>query len=168
MAFKSGSGKAIGEINITPLVDVMLVLLVVFMVTTPIIVEEVTPRKVEVNLPTTNAEPVQREDLKRILIIYGDHRVMIDLGEGPSELVHCPPGPTQSACLEPLTAMLQGNQRLSQQEALFLLAERGLSYGFVVDVMARIKAAGFHRLGMVTNPPEGSDSQNAVAGEEPP
>ena len=67
MAFKSGAGKTIGEINITPLVDVMLVLLVVFMVTTPIIVEEVTPRKVEVNLPTTDATPVKREDLKRPL-----------------------------------------------------------------------------------------------------
>ena len=71
MAFKDDGGEAIGEINITPLVDVMLVLLVVFMVTTPIIVEEVTPRKVEVNLPTTDATPVKREDLKRIIIIYG-------------------------------------------------------------------------------------------------
>ena len=170
MAFKSGAGKTIGEINITPLVDVMLVLLVVFMVTTPIIVEEVTPRKVEVNLPTTDATPVKREDLKRIIIIYGDHRVMLDLGEGPSELVRCPPGPEQSRCLEPIAVKLRGNPKLSESEAIFLMAERRLSYGFVVDVMARIKSAGFHQLGMVTNPPggEGGAGDTARGVEEPP
>ena len=53
MSHKAGRG-ALSEINVTPLVDVMLVLLVVFMVTTPIIVEEMQQRKVEINLPETN------------------------------------------------------------------------------------------------------------------
>lgn len=153
MTFQGNGGGALNEINITPLVDVMLVLLVVFMVTTPIIAEEMIQRKVEVDLPTTNAQPVQSSDLKTLIILYPDYRVMLDLGEGPSLLAMCPPTTEQAKCLNIVKPKLKKNPRLKTDDSIFFLADRSLPYGFVVDVMARIKEAGFYKIGMVTNPP---------------
>lgn len=159
MAFQSNGGGALNEINITPLVDVMLVLLVVFMVTTPIIAEEMVQRKVEIDLPSTNAKPIQQSDMRTLIVVYPDYRVMLDLGEGPSLLAGCPPTPQdmsqQSLCLDQLKGKLQKNPKLSPEKTLFFLADRSLPYGFTVDVIARIKEAGFTKLGMVTNPPQG-------------
>ena len=111
MAFQSNGGGALNEINITPLVDVMLVLLVVFMVTTPIIAEEMVQRKVEIDLPSTNAAPVQKSDMRTMIVLYPDYRVMLDLGEGPSLLVACPPTPKdmsqQSKCIDGLKVKLE-------------------------------------------------------------
>lgn len=159
MAFQGNGGGALNEINITPLVDVMLVLLVVFMVTTPIIAEEMVQRKVEIDLPTTNAKPVQQSDMKTLVILYPDYRVMLDLGQGPSLLVNCPPDPksptVQRSCLDELKPKFEKNPKLTPDMTIFFLADRSLPYGFAVDVMARIKEAGFGKVGMVTNPPEG-------------
>ena len=156
MAFKDDGGEAIGEINITPLVDVMLVLLVVFMVTTPIITEEEIQRKVEVDLPQTDAKPVERSDLKSVVVLMPDFSVLLDLGEGPSGLVTCPPNePEQAKCLDGLSPKLSKNPKLNPEQALYFMADRSLPYGFVVDVMARVKGAGFTKVGMVTNPPNG-------------
>ena len=80
--------EGLSDINVTPLVDVMLVLLVVFVVTTPIIVEEMQQRKVEIDLPTTNAAPVKPSELQTIVVLQG-FRVTLDLGQGESELVNC-------------------------------------------------------------------------------
>ena len=160
MAFQGKGGGAINEINITPLVDVMLVLLVVFMVTTPIIAEEMVQRKVEIDLPQTNAKPVQKSDMKTLVILYPDYSVKLDLGEGPSTLVECPPqlqAPSaQELCLDGLKPKLEKNPKLNPEMTIFFLADRSLPYGFAVDVMARIKGAGYTKLGMVTNPPEGA------------
>jgi biopolymer transport protein TolR len=159
MAFQSSGGGALNEINITPLVDVMLVLLVVFMVTTPIIAEEMVQRKVEIDLPTTNAKPIQKSDMKTLVVLYPDYRVMLDLGEGPSLLAGCPPTPKdpnqQRKCLDDIKPKLEKNPKLTPDMTIFFLADRSLPYGFAVDVMSRIKEAGYTKLGMVTNPPQG-------------
>ena len=153
MAFQGSGEGSLNEINITPLVDVMLVLLVVFMVTTPIIAEEMVQRKVEVDLPTTNAKPVAAADMKTLVVLYTDFKVMLNLGEGPSVLAHCPPNEQQDTCLDVIKPKLEKNPKLDSEKPLFFLADRGLPYGFVVDVMSRVKEAGFHKVGMVTNPP---------------
>lgn len=157
MAFQSNGGGALNEINITPLVDVMLVLLVVFMVTTPIIAEEMVQRKVEIDLPTTNAKPIPKSDMKTLVILYSDFRVMLDLGRSPSLLAACPPSaqPRQQAqCLDGIKTKLQKNPRITPDMTIFFLADRSLPYGFTVDVMSRIKEAGYTKVGMVTNPPQ--------------
>jgi biopolymer transport protein TolR len=163
MAFGGGEGggppRAMSEINVTPLVDVMLVLLIVFMVTTPIIVESDCERKLEVDLPRTNAEPVAMSDLQTIVELTLDKRVLLDRGlEGPDGgksplLEACAEYP---ACLEGFEEKLKVIPTLAEYREgnrLFLLADRGLPYGFVIDVMARMKAAGITNIGMVTNPP---------------
>ena len=158
MAFQGQGGGAINEINITPLVAVMLVLLVVFMVTTPIIAEEMVQRKVEIDLPSTNAKPIQKSDMKTLVVLYPDYRVMLDLGEGPSLLAGCPPHPkdpdVQDRCLSEIKPKLQKNPKLTPEMTIFFLADRSLPYGFAIDVMSRIKQAGFTKVGMVTNPPQ--------------
>ena len=159
MAFQSNGGGALNEINITPLVDVMLVLLVVFMVTTPIIAEEMVQRKVEVDLPTTNAKPIPKSEMKTLIILYPDFRVMLDLGQGASLLANCPPTDLQQQmlCLNSVRPKLEKNDRLTPDMTIFFVADRSLPYGFVVDVMSRIKEAGYTKLGMVTNPPPASN-----------
>ena len=162
MAMQGGPNRLgqLSEINVTPLVDVMLVLLIVFMVTTPIIVEEMQERKVEVDLPTTNAEPVKPGDMQTILYLHKDYRVALDLGQGQTELATCQgaKGGEYSGCLATLGPKLKNNKPLQDGRRVFLMADRGLSYGFVVDVMARLKNSGIVNLGMVTNPP-GDDGE---------
>lgn len=159
----NGGRRTLSEINVTPLVDVMLVLLVVFMVTTPMIVEEMQQRKVEVDLPKTSAEPMKPSDVKEnlILTLHRDFRITWTDENGeqvPVPGIDCTQVKDEdfAACLAPLEAKLKANVRVQEQQRLFLEADRKLPYGFVVDVMARIRKAGIPHLGMVTNPPEGS------------
>jgi biopolymer transport protein ExbD len=154
MAFQGNGGGALNEINITPLVDVMLVLLVVFMVTTPIIAEEMIMRKVEIDMPNTNAKPVEASDLKTMILVNEQYQVLLDIGDGPAPLVECAGQPDLDLCLDPLAVKLKGNPRLEASQPIFLFAARRLPYGFIVDVMARIKEAGFAKVGLVTNPPK--------------
>lgn len=162
MGMQTGRGR-LSEINVTPLVDVMLVLLVVFMVTTPMIVEELKQRQVDVDLPSTTAEQVvDQNDVKTMILLKGDYKVDLDLGKdkgGASELADCTeaaPSGTFGGCLEGLDEKLKANPALKDAGRIFLMADRTLPYGFVVDVMARLRNAGLVNLGMVTNPPDGS------------
>ena len=163
MGMPSGGGQkgALSEINVTPLVDVMLVLLIVFMVTTPIIVEDMQQRKVEVDLPpTTSNTPLKPSDIQQlVLTLHPDHRItMLGDGDAPIELVNCSAQAASAdfaTCLEPLEPKLKANPKVQAEKKIFLQADRRLPYGFVVDVMARARNAGIPSLGMVTNPPGG-------------
>ncbi len=107
----SGSGRqTLTEINVTPLVDVMLVLLIIFMVTAPLI-----QQGVEVKLPEARAQPV-------------------------------------NVALDELEAKLRANVRIAKDHELYLMADRKLPYGYVVEVMAAVQRAGVTNLGMITDP----------------
>lgn len=155
-----GKGRgSLSEINVTPLVDVMLVLLIVFMVTTPIIVAD-SQREVPLDLPQTNSNtPVQQDDLQTIIYLHADYRVGLDTGKeaGESELVNCQgvADTAFAACLAPLEDRLKNNPMLEGVQRVYIMADRKLPYGFVIDVMARLRNAGLVNLGMVTNPQDG-------------
>lgn len=154
MAFGGGNKKgSLSEINVTPLVDVMLVLLVVFMVTTPMIVKE-NQSKVEIDLPETTTTPVTESELQTVIRIEPSKRITLDLGKGDSPLLDdCAEYPK---CLEGFEEKLKANPALEsfrEGQRMFILADRSLPYGYVLDVMARFKNAGITNLGMVTNPP---------------
>lgn len=166
MAMGSGGnrrGSVLSEINVTPLVDVMLVLLIVFMVTTPIIVEDMRQRQVDIDLPTTDAKPVTPDSMQTLLILHDDMRVGLDTGGGAvggaegekteSELAKCTGEKVFDTCLKDLSTKLAANPKLKDGRRIYIMADRNLPYGFVVDVMARVKKAGIVNLGMVTNPP---------------
>ncbi len=135
MSSGGGPGRAVSDINVTPLVDVMLVLLIIFMVTAPLITQGVP-----VDLPQTKAEPLAGDEKKLILTLTADKRIFIGSNaENPIRY-------------EELETKLKTNARLQQEKELYLHADRKLEYGFVVDVMAIVRRAGVQTLGMVTDP----------------
>ena len=137
MGMSSGGnrGGAMSDINVTPLVDVMLVLLIIFMVTAPLITQGV-----EVELPKTKARPLDGDEKKVVLSLTKDKQIFIGTNtEAPIPL-------------DQLETKLKTNAKLQAEREIFLHADRSLEYGYVVDVMAIIKRAGIENLGMVTDP----------------
>lgn len=120
------------EINVTPMVDVMLVLLIIFMVTAPLI-----QQGVKVNLPETKAAPVEATEKKLVVSIDKGKRVFI--------------GETEIALAE-LEEKLKTNAKAQKDKELYLHADRDLPYGVVVDVMASAQRAGVTNVGMITDP----------------
>ena len=140
MAFGSsgGSRQTLSEINVTPLVDVMLVLLIVFMVTAPLI-----QQGVEVKLPKARAHPVESKEEKLVLSLKSDRTIWLGTSEKSA------PVP-----LAELQKKLEANVRAQKDAQLYLMADRDLPYGFVVEVMATVQRAGITNLGMITDPRE--------------
>jgi biopolymer transport protein TolR len=127
-----GSRRTLAEINVTPLVDVMLVLLIIFMVAAPMI-----QQGVPVNLPQVVATelPAQTD----LLVITVDRAGSVHLGRTQVSV---------EGLAEKLGAILG---RRPSKEA-YLRADRDVPYGLVVRVMAELRKAGVERLGMVTEP----------------
>ena len=120
------------DINVTPLVDVMLVLLIIFMVTAPMMMQGV-----DVSLPEATAEPLESEKEHLIITIDTKNQVFINDFQV-----------TVDGLGEKLKKILEGR---SDRE-VFLKADKDISYGTVVQVMAEVKGAGVEKLGMVTEP----------------
>ena len=134
MAFVSSSGKApMSEINVTPLVDVMLVLLIIFMITAPMM-----SQGVEVDLPeTSDAAPLEATEDKLMLTITKDQRAYLGTSEIP---------------MDRISELLSTNARLKKEKEIFLHADHELPYGVVVKVMAAAKKGGAESMAMVTDP----------------
>ena len=133
----SGSGRqTLTEINVTPLVDVMLVLLIIFMVTAPLI-----QQGVEVKLPEARAQPVKAEEQKLVLSVKEDKSIWLGTSDQPARVA-----------LDELEAKLRANVRVAKDHELYLMADRKLPYGYVVEVMAAVQRAGVTNLGMITDP----------------
>lgn len=174
MAMSTGGGgdSTLSEINVTPLVDVMLVLLVIFMVTAPMIEKKNDEkRKVDLDLPVTRDNPnvINPQDTdKLILEITRDLQVQV----GEEVLVDCGDKKKGTdpkrfeACFQTIETKLGNNQKLAEQGELYLLADTEIPYGFVVGTMARIKKAGINKLGMVTNPEYLQQEEAAEQGGE--
>jgi len=134
----SGGGRTtLTDINITPLVDVILVLLIIFMVTAPLI-----QQGVQVNLPEVRAKSVEADEQKLVLSIKLDRTLWLGAGENAARVP-----------ADRLEEVLRANSRLQKEKELFLMADKALPYGVVVDVMATVQRAGITGLGMITNPP---------------
>ena len=137
MAAAGGSGRqSLTEINVTPLVDVMLVLLIIFMVTAPLI-----QQGVDVNLPEARAKTIDAQEQKLVLSIKSDRTLWLGTSEDAAPIPY-----------DELEAKLQANARAMKDKELFLMADKSIPYGFVVDVMATVQRAGIVNVGMITNP----------------
>ncbi|GEJ55620.1 protein TolR [Anaeromyxobacter diazotrophicus] len=133
----SGTGRqTLTEINVTPLVDVMLVLLIIFMVTAPLI-----QQGVEVKLPEAKAAPVKAEEQKLVLSVKADRSLWLGTSDQPARVG-----------LDELEDKLRSNARISKDHELYLMADRKLPYGYVVEVMAAMQRAGVTNIGMITDP----------------
>jgi biopolymer transport protein TolR len=117
------------EINVTPLVDVMLVLLIIFMVTAPLL-----QQGIDVNLPKAKGKDLPPEE-RIALVVSRDRSVYMN---------------DRRVSLEELRRKLGAISK--QNPNVFLKADKDVPYGFVVQIMGEIKEAGIEKLGMVTEP----------------
>ncbi len=136
MAFQTsgnkGSRSVLSEINVTPLVDVMLVLLIMFMVTAPLM-----QQGIEVDLPKTSSTGVEVTEDPFILVIEATGRITAAKNIIPREDV--------GSKLKSIFATRKNKQ-------VYIQADRKTDYGVVAEVMADIKAAGITNIGLVTLP----------------
>jgi biopolymer transport protein TolR len=142
---RGGGRTTMSEINVTPMVDVMLVLLIIFMVTAPLI-----QQGVKVNLPDAKATPVEAADKKLVLSIDTGQRVFI----GDAEVA-----------LDELEKKLAANAKAQADKEIYLHADREVPYGVVVEVMAAAQKAGINNVGMITDPTGGGKASNDKKGK---
>jgi len=134
MAVGGRETGTLADINVTPLVDVMLVLLIVFMVTAPML-----QTGVDVNLPDAKAQTIPDDSGKLIVTVTKQKKVYIGKMEIPFAEVE---------------DKLRANAKLQADREAYLHADKDLSYGDVVKVMAAIKLAGGDKMGLITDPLE--------------
>ncbi|MGD8541817.1 MAG: protein TolR, partial [Desulfobacteraceae bacterium] len=120
------------EINVTPFVDVMLVLLIIFMVTAPMMVQGV-----DVTLPEASSAPLQSDQEHLVISVDKNQQVFINELQVEMDFLQ-----------QKLLKILEGRE----DRQVFLKADRDIAYGMVVRVMAEVKAAGVEKLGMITMP----------------
>ncbi|MEW6500398.1 MAG: protein TolR [Thermodesulfobacteriota bacterium] len=134
MAFSQNNGKRglVSDINVTPLVDVMLVLLIIFMITAPMMTQGV-----DVDLPETTARPLQQDEAPVVVTVTRKGEIFLDRNRGDQAM---------------LRRQLAQMARKGTDRTILLKADKDVPYGLVVAVMADVKSAGFDKLGMVTEP----------------
>ena len=144
----TGGGRApLSEINVTPLVDVMLVLLIIFMVTAPLLTAGV-----EVDLPDADAEPMPLEEEKLLLIIDAGRHVYIKVVGQEAEGEAGEPVELPYQRYEDLRSLLQSNRLIQGAEEVYIQADDHVKYGFVAQVLAIVRQAGVENVGLVTDP----------------
>lgn len=131
----TGGGKSravMSEINVTPLVDVMLVLLIIFMITAPMM-----QQGLEIDLPETAATGVSTSDEPFVLVINKGHKITV--------------GGTAISATD-LRKRLEAIFEKRANKQIYLQADKSVDYGFVAETMAEIRAAGISNIGLVTLP----------------
>ena len=118
------------EINVTPFIDVMLVLLIIFMVAAPLATVDI-----QVNLPASTAEPQQRPDKPVYLTLKSD----LTLALGNDTVAH-----------EMLGSTLDGATKGEKQTRIFLRADKAVPYGEVMEVMNLLRSAGYLKVALVS------------------
>ena len=137
--------KLMAEINIVPYIDVMLVLLVIFMVTVPLI-----QQGVKVDLPQVAAQPLEESEAPDPLIVTVNRRGQLLLNKG--EAANQP--------LKPDFLLRQLHMLLPDQHGIaYIKGDRGASYGSVVAAMVMLQTAGAESIGLITEPPENAAQQ---------
>jgi biopolymer transport protein TolR len=147
--------RPMSEINVTPFVDVMLVLLIIFMVAAPLMTVGVP-----VDLPRTNAAPLNQE--QEPLTITVDSQGRIFLQETEVEI---------AALVPQLQAIMrsqsQGQPQGQPERRIFVRGDRAISYGRVMEVMGTVSSAGFSRVALLAEQPQGRPASPAAPPARP-
>jgi len=128
------NSSLMSEINVTPLVDVMLVLLIIFMVTAPMMMQGV-----DVSLPKTTPKPLPADEEHLALTVDRSQQVFIN---------------DYKVSLDALQAKMEKILEGRPDQKVYLRADESVPYGFIVRVISEVKNAGVEKLGMVTEPLE--------------
>jgi biopolymer transport protein TolR len=138
MAQTSRGRRLMGEINVVPYIDVMLVLLIIFMITAPLLTQGV-----KVALPRAGAEPLEAQQLKPLVLsIDRQGRLYLNIGGDPHAALD-----TQTVAAR-ATAALRSNPA----RAVLVKADAAIAYGRVVEAMVLLQQAGAKQVGLVTEP----------------
>jgi biopolymer transport protein TolR len=143
----AGRYRPMSEINVTPLVDVMLVLLVVFMVAAPLLTVGVP-----VDLPQTQAPPITEPKEPLVITINGEGRIYIQETEVPTDS---------------LIPRLQAITGSNPDALLYVRGDRAINYGRVVEVMSLVSTAGFRKVSLIAESPKGASGKTASGGTTP-
>lgn len=135
MAFSSedgGTGSALSEINVTPLVDVMLVLLIIFMIAAPMLTTGV-----DVELPKADAPRMDIDQEQPLITVQRDGRLFLS---------------DEEVSLDGLRQRLLTDERIREVDEVFVQADEQVPYGIVAQVLALVRQAGIGKMGLVTDP----------------
>lgn len=134
---------ALSEINVTPFVDVMLVLLIIFMVTAPILYQGV-----EVDIPKIESKPMPAAERgkKIVVTVTEDGEIYIDKQRYSLYQLR-----------KEIGKLVESKGKSLGEEDIFLRADEDVSYGAVIQVMATLKNAGVEKLGLITEPPSNKE-----------
>ena len=140
MARQKNRHRPMSEINVVPYIDVMLVLLVIFMITAPLLTQGV-----KVELPQADAEPLPSEaDDPVVVSVNRDGELFIDIGEAKDQ-------PVDEATL---VARIQAVLKYKPKTPILVRGDVGVAYGRVVEAMVLVQAGGAPSVGLITEPPE--------------
>jgi len=139
MAQVSRGRRLMGEINVVPYIDVMLVLLIIFMITAPLL-----QQGVKVNLPKAHAEPLPPNSAKDPVVLSVDEQGRLFLNIAPDSRAPLDP----DAVLAQVTDALGKNP----ERAVVVKADKSVSYGTVMQAMVLLQRAGASKVGMATDP----------------
>ncbi|MDH3645975.1 MAG: protein TolR [Gammaproteobacteria bacterium] len=135
--------RLMGEINVVPYIDVMLVLLIIFMITAPLLTQGI-----EVDLPAADAEPLDQELLRQtdplILTVTANGDFYLNIGSDEDQPVEA----------RIIVARAAAVMRREPKTPMLVRADEAVPYGRVVEGMVLLQAAGAERVGFVTRPPE--------------
>lgn len=140
MSREKNRRKPMSEINVVPYIDVMLVLLVIFMITAPLLTQGV-----DVELPQADAEPMQQENEEPVVVTVdraGD--LYIDVGEGKDKPV----------AADDLVNRVRSVLKYKPKTPVMVRGDKGVAYGRVIEAMVLLQAGGAPSVGLITEPPE--------------
>ncbi len=130
---RSASWRPMAEINVTPMVDVMLVLLVIFMITAPLLTAGIP-----VNLPQTKADALSEPTEPLVVTVNGEGKIYLQETEVP---------------LESLVARLQAITANKPDTKIYVRGDKAINYGRVMEVMGLVKSAGFAQVALIVEQP---------------
>jgi biopolymer transport protein TolR len=138
MSARRNKKKPMAEINVVPYIDVMLVLLIIFMVTAPLL-----QQGVQVDLPQANSSPTPQQEEPLIISVDAQNNYYINIGEDEKQV----------KALDDISSQVAKVLRVKPQTPVLVWGDTNVPYGTVVSLMTRLQAAGAESVGLVTEPP---------------
>jgi biopolymer transport protein TolR len=132
---RRGGRGGFSEINVTPMVDVMLVLLIIFMVAAPMLTSGV-----QVDLPKASAQPLQGQDEPITVSIQADDKIFVQ---------------KERVTIDQLAAKLKAIAGEKSDTRIFVKGDKSVDYGRIMRVVGAVNEAGFHKIALLTDAPQG-------------